>query len=429
MIADLGTKPLASVRLQKLGEELGMVDMEFQNEEFGGDAEEKEEDEKKRKKEVDFTEEVKTALRLVVVAAQIRGAKGQERDQHLDDGMWVLWVILWLAGIGLWSVVRWAYIQWRGSSRRQPEEEPGLTQGEERGRVQPGLRQRVGEGRRSVSSGSEGPLVTPRGSPELTRTPQRNSPATTPVPELLEDVRMLLRRVEEHSQPGEEPGTWMEDFLAQPVVVEEVQHPEDWDPEIHGDIPAGKGSPPEAYFRRMAEKGGGKQKGSPFRGKGTGKSEDEESEEERGEGKKGGKKGRSVGSSHGVRGGAVGPMSSPSGSQASPYGRGSGRGSADDLPEGCGGKGGGWRPVVFVTPYGTKFHTQRSCRSLMNTRELVPSAWCSHCIQENDGVSSRDWAIVAAPGQTAHGDALCPRVTGRRVYRKCGLCQDLERLR
>ena len=110
-----------------------------------------------------------------------------------------------------------------------------LTQGEERGRIQPGLRQRVGEG----------PLVTPRGSPEPTRTPQRNSPATTPVPELLEDVRMLLRRVEEHSQPGEEPGTWMEDFLAQPVVVEEVQHPEDWDPEIHGDIPAGKGSPPK----------------------------------------------------------------------------------------------------------------------------------------------------------------------------------------
>lgn len=220
---------------------------------------------------------------------------------------------------------------------------------------------------------------------------------------------MLLRRVEEHSQPGEEPGTW--------------------DPEIHGDIPAGKGSPPEAYFRRMAEKGGGKQKGSPFRGKGKGKSEDEESEEERGEGKKGGKKGRSVGSSHGVRGGAVGPMSSPSGSQASPYGRGSGRGSADDLPEGCGGKGGGWRPVIFVTPYGTKFHTQRSCRSLVNTRELVPSAWCSHCIQENDDVSGRDWAIVAAPGQPAHGDALCPRVTGRRVYRKCGLCQDLERLR
>ena len=63
-------------------------------------------------------------------------------------------------------------------------------------------------------------------------------------------------------------------------------------------------------------------------------------------------------------------MSSPSGSQASPYGRGSGRGSADDLPEGCGGKGGGWRPVIFVTPYGTKFPVPSSHR-----KEGLPEVW------------------------------------------------------
>ena len=66
------------------------------------------------------------------------------------------------------------------------------------------------------------------------------------------------------------------------------------DPETHGDIPAGKGSPPPAYFERM-------------KGRGKGRGKDEE-EEEKG-GAKGGKKGRRVGSSHGDHGEALGLMS------------------------------------------------------------------------------------------------------------------------
>ncbi len=240
---------------------------------------------------------------------------------------------------------------------------------------------------------------------------------------------MLLRRVEEQAQPGEEPGTWVEDFALQPIIVEEIQHSEDWDPETHGDIPVGKGSPPEAFFRRMAEKGKGKGGGRSSRPKGKGKDveEEERSEEEEGEGKKGGKKGRSVGTSHGDQGGAVGLTSSSSNSQTLLHGKGSGKG-LYDFPQGCGRKGDGKHPPIYVTEYGTKFHTQPSCSSLAKSR-LTPSSWCTRCMKENEDAGSRDWAIVGGPGEEAHVDSICPLVTGRRVFRKCGLCQGLERLR
>ena len=58
-------------------------------------------------------------------------------------------------------------------------------------------------------------------------------------------------------EPGQEPGTWREDIAGAVAIAEEIQHPEDWDPETHGDIPAGKGEPPAAYFRRQKGKGKG----------------------------------------------------------------------------------------------------------------------------------------------------------------------------
>ena len=225
---------------------------------------------------------------------------------------------------------------------------------------------------------------------------------------------MVLRRVEEQShEPGKEPGTWMEDFIRGPIIAEEIQHPDDWDPETHGDIPAGKGSPPPAYFERM-------------KGRGKGRGKDEE-EEEKG-GAKGGKKGRRVGSSHGDHGEALGLMSSPSSSTSTVFGKGPGKGFDGDLPPGCGGKGGG-RPPIYVTPYGSKFHTRAMCSSLHRSRALPPSHWCESCLRENDDGTSRDWAIIAGPGRVAHADGGCQLITGRKIYRKCGLCQELERTR
>ena len=124
----------------------------------------------------------------------------------------------------------------------------------------------------------------------------------------------------------------------------------------------------------------------------------------------------------------MGLTTSPSSSQTSLHGKGSGS-LTDGTPGGCGGKGNGGFSPIYVTPYGTKFHTQLSCRSLMRSQNLAPSTWCRSCMRENEDVNARDWAIVAGPGETAHVDAVCPHVTGRRVFRKCGLCNDLERLR
>ena len=45
----------------------------------------------------------------------------------------------------------------------------------------------------------------------------------------------------ERSEPGEEPGTLYEDIAGATAIMEEVQHPDDWDPETHGDISVGKG--------------------------------------------------------------------------------------------------------------------------------------------------------------------------------------------
>ena len=403
MIADLGTKPLSSPRMKKLTEDLGMIEVEeeesIEEKKRGG------EECGKETKKMEVTEEVKKMLRLVVVAVQLRGARGH-RHEHHEEGVWVFYVVLILAMFGLWGLVSWLYSKLK-RSLQQPEEEPGRNEWKRGERSQRDLRQRVGRG---GSSGSERSLITPRGSPTPS-TPMRSSPAPA-VPELLEDVRALLRRVEEQAQePGEEPGTWTEDFVRGPIIAEEVQHPEDWDPETHGDIPSGKGSPPEAYFRRI-------------RGKGKGKEE----EEEEGGSSKGGKKGRSVGTSHGDHGEALGLMSSPSSSQSVVFGKGSGKDSYDENPAGCGGKGGGARPPIYVTEYGAKFHTQVGCSSLRRTRRLQPSFWCSHCAGENnDGAAF--WAIIAGVGETAHASSGCQLITGRRVYQKCGLCQELDRAR
>ena len=255
MIADLGTKPLSSVRMTKLKEDLGMVH------EVEGEAEE--EEEKSRKDGAQWTaaipEEVKKVLQLVAVAAQIRGAKGQGAERGEEEGLWWLMVIFLLSMVGLWNLMRWVFrLVRRGLA--QPEEEPGLSERRGEGSSQGGLRRRVSGERRGGSSGSERSHFTPRGSPSP-RTPARST-SSQAVPDLLDDVRTLLRRVEEQSQePGEEPGTWTEDFVRGPIIIEEVQHPEDWDPEVHGDIPSGKGSPPESYFRRMEGKGGRHPKG------------------------------------------------------------------------------------------------------------------------------------------------------------------------
>ena len=179
----------------------------------------------------------------------------------------------------------------------------------------------------------------------------------------------------------------------------------------------GKGSPPPSYFRSLEK---GKGKGSPFRTR-----EDEDGDEEvKGKGQekgkeKGGKgkeddevkgkgrseKGRSVPSSHGVPDQGLGLTSSTMSPPSSSGGRGGkGCGKHPDFPDLCGGKGNGGRDPVFITPYGSRFHTRQNCPSLHNTRLLLPSFWCEHCSQDGG-----EFATIASPGEVAHASSVCPQ--------------------
>ena len=180
MVADLGTKALSSTRIQKLKEEMGMVEEEQ-------DAREEDEAEKNREKAggekaSSLPEDVKKALKLVVFAVQLQGARGQGRDPRDAEDMRVVWIVMVLAVLGLWSLLRWLWGQAKRSIR-QPEEEPVFIGEKGVGKGQRGLRRRISEER--GASGSERSVHTPRGSTGSV-TPQRGSPARDP--QLLEDV-------------------------------------------------------------------------------------------------------------------------------------------------------------------------------------------------------------------------------------------------
>ena len=183
MIADLGTKPLSSVRMRKLKDDLGMI---YEEEE---EVEEEKKEDGPGKGEVQWAvavpEEMKKILQLVAVAAQIQGAKGQGREDGEGEGLWWLAVIFILSVIGLWNLMRWIFRQVRRGVA-QPEEEPSLSGKRGDGSHQGSLRRRMSGERRGGSSGSERSHFTPRGSPSP-RTPARST-SSQAVPDLLDDV-------------------------------------------------------------------------------------------------------------------------------------------------------------------------------------------------------------------------------------------------
>ena len=395
MLADIGTKALSSARLEFLKEKIGMKEVE---------EEEKEQEEVEEHEEVGVKEgiserstrrneskKVEEALRLVILMAAMTcsEAQGEEEEERTfwRRAMIICALIVALALVGTVSICRWLC----GLKRKpqgQPEEEP--IRGREELEEDMRLRRRAAqseERRSGVSSQQLTPreVVFVRQQYEaVQRTPERRN--------WVEDSPVM--------EPSQEPGTFQEAFLAGGVVVvEDIQHPEDWDPEIHGDIPAGKGSPPESFFRRERER----------EGKGKG-------------GKTEGKKGRSVWSSHGsFSASSIASSSTPSVPPPLPSG---GKGVEpqvqvpflephvqEQFPEPAGhGKGTG-RRRVFITPYGTRYHVFTSCRSLRNTREIRFSPWCEVCSsQEPDEL--RPSISCLGPGQVAHYDTMIPTASG-----------------
>ena len=270
-----------------------------------------------------------------------------------------------------------------------------------------------------------------------------------------EEVRRMMRR-DGRSEPGEEPGTLVEDISSATAVMEEPQHPDDWDPETHGDIPLGKGEPPAAYFQRM-RKGANKVRGLERR-----------IEMEEGKGKKKGSSPQrgapepappaGAGGTGRVAGAGGAPGSAGAGGEPGSAGAGGAQGSAraegasgfagargssyrgeavgaagssqgGDLGNGQreqtvrssgGGKGVNDRGPVYITQWGQKYHTHEGCSTLKKTRNLRMSSWCEVCTPVMAGPP--EWIYSHGPGQTAHVGFQCASAGGARRYDRCNMC-------
>ena len=243
MLADIGTKALASPRLQALKQEIGMVKLEEEKDEEA-------EEERKREGSRSSDLEVEQALRLLVLVAQVRMATAQPKEdgEDLRAFQWAVVVVIVFAVIGVINTVWWC-IRYGTRCTTQPEEEPLLSEREEI-RDQDGEREEEGLRRRVLSS--QGSDIRRTQEEEQTRSGDVRMVSQE---ELIAEVRRAMRG--EVVEPGGEPGTIREDIAGAVAVAEEVQHPADWDPETHGEIPCGKGEPPAAYFQRQRSKGKG----------------------------------------------------------------------------------------------------------------------------------------------------------------------------
>ena len=126
MIADIGTKALASNRLGALKEMIDMIRVDQKEEEERREAE----IEETKRESRGNPEEVESLLRMVVLMAVVKGAKGQGRRDEGDFG-W-LWVVVAWAGlmmvVGICATLRWILGRCRGmlgeKREREPEAEP-----------------------------------------------------------------------------------------------------------------------------------------------------------------------------------------------------------------------------------------------------------------------------------------------------------------
>lgn len=162
MLADIGTKPLASTRLNYLKELMGMTSRKK------GEAREDVEEEKERLEEKTQEKkdipQVEMMLKMVVLLASFQSTRAQGKNEE-DEGVgWVVVVVAWgvfLMVVGLVAIIRWTMNIIRmmvgEKEKREPEEEP-QDEGEEE----------TGEGRRMrrrVTSNPQSREETPLPSP------------------------------------------------------------------------------------------------------------------------------------------------------------------------------------------------------------------------------------------------------------------------
>ena len=441
MVADIGTKPLTSTRLNQLKEMIGMAKIEDGKEDGEGEA-----PEKKEKKEDGGEKgrggqevEVEAMLRMVLIMAMIQGVKGQGgADDNGERGDWMtntVWVVGLLALWGLVSILRWLWEimgWWLRRRIQEPEEEP---RDEDEERRQNRVRRRASPYDTWNPSPAEGqdayqPLTPPRPSSatrdhRVFRTPpSRTSQHSAAGQSGRSDVETPVARVDSQRRyapssssrpPSGATGSGQssqEHVWSQvpPFPIHQGEHPGPghWVYEVQ----VGNGGseifhPPEVPPEEIYPG-----KGVPFmflKGKGKGDPAiDLEDEEEMSKGKGKGKQTES---------GAVSVSSSKSGKGSQ-----SAQQNQFVQPDGNqpGDGGNAPRNVVYITRFGAKFHLGAGCPSLHNTRGIQRSLWCPEC-STNDQRPVRVYA--QGPGSVVHEDPNCPRAQARRMmYGRCGLC-------
>ena len=428
-IADVGTKVLTAPRLEVLKKMMGMGKMKKEektsqeDEKTEKSAEDEAEAEKKKAEESEKKIALVKATNLIQLAVIVGcmgqvNAQGQEEEDQERAELFHAMVLFALAVIGLMSLIeRIAPVLRRLFTRRrdvnQPEEEtpPEREEDEDEEEVDPAVPFEHGNPAlqpllpRNIARPKPPPaaLVNRLRTQAPMMVPEDQPPAMIPqdqTPRIQQDQPArssntpLLQAPQPPSQPAEEPPRLVDEFLGS-VVQEPVEHPEDanWDQIGPGKgnprpassatsssatIPARdlKGSPgtqAKGRWRKGKEEGKKGQKGGPAKGKATESEEEAEREYE-----------------------------------------------AQELPE-------EWTPEdqrrgrgpAYVTQWGTKWHFLTTCPTLANTRVKHPSRWCSLCARwlHYDGP-----IYTAGPGQTAHQDQSCPRITSSRTYQQCQIC-------
>eukprot|EP00435_Cladocopium_sp_Y103_P023061 s635_g5.t1 len=229
------------------------------------------------------------------------------------------------------------------------------------------------------------------------------------------------------TEPGAEPPRLVEEFMGS-VMQEPTEHPEDWDEETHGPIGPGKGEPPAAYFQRMAEKGGYKgqgdalEKGAKKGKKGKIPEEDETPAKGVQKGQKGQDQAPEKGAKKGKGGGKDVEEVPVKGAQKGKKGAEPEDGHA--APPGVPQDRDGLDLQVFITPWGTRYHTIVTCPTLANSGALRRSPWCRICCR---GLQLTPATILYSdgPGQMVHHDRNCAEAP-RRAFAMCQRCHEYD---
>eukprot|EP00435_Cladocopium_sp_Y103_P074131 s194_g47.t1 len=454
--------------MEKLKKGLGMKKIGGEEEKKEDEPEEKkatEKTEKKAEKTAKVPEEVEKALQFVALMIAIRGAKaqGEDDEEHVEHAeLFHVALVMMLAMFGLISAIQKivpVLLRWLRRRDRQPEEEPIEEEETPRARGAPTRqaeslrtpesirRRRRSEIRDDEETAEEeadpgvpfphghergneilrnwvpGPKAPPKqlahaypmpkammvAPAKATGANQSASSSTTPAPMLLPPPPP--------KEPGAETPRLAEEFLGS-VVQEPIEHPDDWDEETHGPIGPGKGSPPEAYFRRLQEKGkkGG---GAPEKGAGNEK----------------GKKGKIPGDEEGVPKGQIGqkgkevPMKGMQKGHEGLKGKEKGQeGQAENgeeeepeprVPSDEHGVG----VPIYLTPWGSRYHTSVTCPTLANSGALMRSPWCPNCCR---GLVLTSGTILLSngPGRTVHVDQRCSGPM--RSFPMCQRCLEFD---